>query len=132
MYRDKLAYREHPIFRLRMKILAHHAEALNFTVQAQALRQTWDALAAVQGEREDYYGFYEDNFMPLIQTALTEMLNIAQPYHFTQQDLNDGEWTSDSTPVHLVNLAWTLYTTIPPNDYVEWERETINRYCAEQ
>jgi hypothetical protein len=125
----KLAYRGHPIFRLRIKLLVHQAKEFKCTAVANQVEQNWASLAAVLRENEDYYGFYEEAYFPIIQKTLKKMVQEVGPYQFTDQDLRADQWTPASTPVHLLNRAWSLYTTAP-NHYADWEQEIIDRFCG--
>ena len=92
------------------------------------MEQEWATIASTLGVVEDYYGFYEKEFLPVIWQTIEDMLTEAEPYRFTQLDLSDRAWTPDSTPVHLVNQAWQQLQTSPDN-YPEWERRAISTFC---
>lgn len=126
----KLAHRGHPIFRLRIKLLVHQAKEFRCTAVANQVEENWASLAVVLRANEDYYGFYEEAYFPIIQKTLKKMVQEVGPYQFTDQDLRTDEWTPASTPVHLLNRAWSLYATVPSH-YADWEQEIIDRFCRE-
>ena len=125
---DELGFRPHPVTWLRVHLLALRAHELHCEVAGDSMEQQWAAIAATLGVAEDYYGFYEKTFLPVIWQTLGDMLVEAQPYRFTQQDVSEDEWTPASTPAHLVNQAWRRLRT-EPAEYESWERQSIATFC---
>lgn len=126
---SELTNRYHPIFRLRMRLLVHRARELGCGPVADQVEQTWQTLATLLQVEEDYYGFYEEEYFPFIQTTLKKMIQEVGPYRFTATDLSPDPWAPPSTPVHLLNQAWTHFITTPET-YSAWERQMIGRFCA--
>ncbi len=126
---DELRLRRHPVTWLRARLLARRARELGCEAAADVVEQQWALIAATLGVTEDYYGFYEEEeFLPLIWQTLDDMLVEAEPYRFTQRDAGEEEWTSDSTPVHLLNWAWHQFRN-SPDSYSEWECQAITAFC---
>jgi hypothetical protein len=121
---DQLALRPHPVTWLRVHLLARRARELGFETIADDVEQQWATIAATLGLVEDYYGFYEQEFLPAIWRTLEDMLTEAEPYRSAPHDSGEEEWTADSTPVHLANRAWHLFQN-DPSAYAAWERQAI-------
>jgi len=126
---DELRLCRHPVTWLRARLLARRARELGYEAIADAMERRWATIAATLGVEEDYYGFYEDEFLPVIWQTLDDMLMEAEPYRCTQRDLGEEEWTSDSTPVHLLNRAWRRFRS-NPDEYSTWEHQSIMTFCA--
>lgn len=126
---DELRLRPHPVTWLRTRLLTRRARELDCMAVADAIEQQWATIAAALGVVEDYYGFYEEEFLPVIWQTLDDMLVEAEPYRFTRQDVSEEEWTIDSTPVHLLNRAWRQFKN-HPDEYPSWERRFVAIFCG--
>lgn len=125
---DELRRRPHPVTWLRVRLLARRARELGCETAADAVEQQWATIAAALGVVEDYYGFYEEEFLPVIWQTLNDMLVEAEPYRFTRRDVGEEEWIVDSTPVHLLNRAWHQLKN-HPDEYSSWERRAVAIFC---
>jgi len=125
---DELRLRPHPVTWLRTRLLARRAREMGCEAAADAMEQQWATIAGTLGVVEDYYGFYEKEFLPVIWQTLDDMLVEAEPYRFTPRDGGGDEWAPHSTPVHLLNRAWYEFRN-NPDGYSEWERQAITAFC---
>ena len=78
--------------------------------------------------KEDYYGFYDKDFLPAINQTLDDMFVETCPYRFKDEDISFTEYNpKSSTPVHLLNSAWYKFYEDPTN-YSAWEEEAIQTF----
>lgn len=126
---NMLGLRRHPVAWLRVRLLALQAKRIGCEPLAKEIEQQWGTIAETLGVVEDYYGFYEDSFLPVIMGVLENMLTELGPYHFSLRDLGTEEWASDSTPVHLLNQGWREYQN-NPQQYQSWESRSIAAFLA--
>jgi hypothetical protein len=128
--REKLEFSRHPVTWLRIQLLADQARQIGWSTEADELEDEWDKIAATMEVTEDYYGFYDPSFLPSIRKALNDMLEEASPYQFTDRDVFSSAWEPDSsTPVHLLNRAWSIFLN-DPSSYDCWEEQTISTFLA--
>ena len=125
---NELERRAHPVTWLRVRLLARRARKLGCRATADEVEGQWGVIATTLAVVEDYYGFYEEEFLPAVWQMLDDMLIEADPYRFTQRDVGEEEWTHDSTAVHLLNRAWYQFRS-NPDRYPEWERLAIAALC---
>jgi hypothetical protein len=122
--REKLEFSRHPVTWLRIRLLAERAHQMGL-VEADRLETEWNQIATTMGIAEEYYGFYDDRFLPSIRKTIDDMLIEASPYQFTTEDVS-SDWDSDSsTPVHLLNRAWSVFLN-DPSSYDSWEQQAIS------
>jgi hypothetical protein len=126
--RHQLEYRTHPISKLRMRLLVYRAFELGHAENPQSFEQNWMRIATLLQLPEDYFGFYEEGFFPIIWETLSRMLQEADPYCFSQYDRGEHELRTGSSPVHLVNRAWYIYKS-EPERYPDWERNAVKLFC---
>lgn len=125
---ELLAGSSHPVTWLRVKILREQARALNLSSEAEKLAYEWQALAQSMMIQEDYFGFYEERFLPAIRQTIADMLTEASPYQFSEADLSAQEYNpAVSTPVHLLNLAWVKFVE-NSSQYPRWEEEHLQQF----
>ena len=124
----QLAHREHPVAWLRIRFLADRARNRGHVAEAQEIEIAWKEIAGALGVREDYNGFYDPQFRPLIQQTLDDMLTEAGPVDFTEQEPSMGAEPSLS-PVALLNQAWQFFTA-DPRTYRAWEEPAITAFLA--
>lgn len=121
----ELARSAHPVTWLRIQMIADRARHLSLSSEADALEREWNTIAQTMQIDEDYSGFYDDQFLPAIRQALKDMLVETSPYQFTQRDVTSSEWDpTSSSPVHLLNKAWTMFLD-DPNNYPGWEAKAV-------
>jgi hypothetical protein len=126
---DELRHNTHPVTWLRIHLLAHRARSLGYAPLADTIEREWATIAGALKISEDYFGFYENEFLPIVIQTVDDMLTEAASYHFSPHESGDREWSSDSTPIHLVNRAWYQFKT-DPDSYNQWERQTITAFLA--
>lgn len=118
-----LSKRSHPVSLLRVRFLAERARTLGLGSEADQLEQEWNELVHALGVREDYFGYFEDYYMPDISTLLDDMLTQADPITFDRIE--------DTKELHgyyiLVQSAWDHFLT-DPNSYPNWEYAAINDF----
>lgn len=124
---DKLARQPHPVSWLRVKILAGTVRQHGYENLAQELEDTWNAIALSMGIIEDYYGYYDDEFLTSIEQTINDMLIEADPYSHSleQQNLKSSIFfCKNYNPVELLNRAWQKFRD-EPSSYNQWEKMII-------
>jgi hypothetical protein len=125
---EDLYFSTHPVTWVRIQLIADRAHQLGLKEEARSLKREWNTIAKTLQMREDYYGFYDESFLPIIRQTIDNMLEEASPHQFTDQDLSHDEWNpKTSTPVHLLNVAWNKFSN-NPEDYSKWEKKTIKAF----
>jgi hypothetical protein len=125
---NELAYREHPITWLRIHVLADQMHRANFHDEANALEETWKAIAEMLNIQEDYFGYYDDAFLPFIYQTISDLLTETNPRHFTANEISmEIPVSSQSSPVHLLNHAWAVFLR-EPAQYGEWQKQIMTTW----
>ncbi len=127
---EALEHRGHPVTWLRIQLLVDRARRMNLHDAAQGAEVSWNTIAEEMKVNEDYFGFYEAEFLTAIQQTIDDMLTEAEPRHFDEQAVEDSE-ASTSSPVPLLNRAWREFFK-DVQKYSEWEESVISAYLAEQ
>ncbi len=126
--RSQLEFSHHPVTWLRIHFLADQVRRAGWPKEAEKLENEWSKIAATMGVTEEYHGFYEDRFMPLIRKTIDDMLTVASPWQFLDEDVAPSEWDpQSSSPVHLLNTAWRMYLQDPAS-YDSWEEQAISAF----
>ena len=126
--RRELAHRSHPVTWIRIHLLVDRARQMDYNAVATDLEEKWNEVAAALGVVEDYDGFYDQRFLPIIQEKLDDMLTETAPREFRESEVSNQE--SELTfalPVALLNAAWQKFQDDPEN-YREWEEDAIARF----
>lgn len=127
--REQLSFSEHPVAWLRIRLLAERARRMGLA-EADRLETEWNRIAATMGIAEEYYGFYDDRFLPSIRQTIDDMLTEASPYQFSAEDVSPSDWNPESSSlVHLLNRAWSIFLN-DPNSYDSWEERAILTFLA--
>lgn len=122
---EELAGRDHPVTWLRIQLLAHRARGLGYAADADALKNTWKTIANAMAVNEDYHGFYDPEFLPVVQQTIDDMLTETSPVTFTEQEDSSSETAvSVSSPVQLLNQAWRKFWE-DPEGFRAWEESAI-------
>ena len=125
---EELAHRSHPVTWIRIQLLAHRLQQMGYNAIATDLEEKWKQVAAALGVIEDYNGFYDQRFLPVIQEKLDDMLTETAPREFRESEISNHESESTFTsPVALLNAAWQKFQDDPEN-YREWEEDAIARF----
>jgi len=120
----------HPVPWLRVKFLARWAEEYGLNEEAKALNEEWEELAKMQGIKEQYYGFYKDDFYNDIKQCLDDMLTVSEPIFFQDYDSNIGKFDiTKSNFIELANFAWRNFYGDLKN-YEDWEQGVIDSFNA--
>lgn len=116
-----LSKRSHPVSFLRIHFLADRARKLGLDDEADRLEEEWNEIAHVLGIKEDYFGYFEDQYKQDIDSLLNDMLIESSPISFSdiEDDNNEAEY------YNLIQLAWKEFLH-NPESYNVWERSTIN------
>ena len=122
--RDKLAHSSHPVTWIRIQLLADRARQMDYDVIATNLEENWNEIATALGITEDYDGFYDPKFLPVIQEKLDDMLTETAPREFRESEVSNQDESIFSSPVALLNTAWQKFQNDPEN-YREWEEDAI-------
>lgn len=127
---EELAYGGHPVTWLRIRLLAERARRIGYDADTEVLENTWSTIAKAMSVMEDYYGFYDPHFLPLIRQTIDDMLIEVSPRSFTEQEVSASEMKSPfSSPVHLLNQAWQRFLD-DPKSYRAWEENRIAAFLA--
>lgn len=127
---EELELSSHPVTWLRICLLAERVRKAGWSAESDSFEAQWNSIAAVMGIAEDYYGFYVTDFSPPIRQALRDMLIETSPYRHTDGDVSSSEWDPrSSSPVHLLNRAWSIYLN-DPDGYDGWEKQAISTFLA--
>ena len=125
---EKLAYRSHPVPWIRIQLLADRARQMGYNTIADDLEDEWNQIASALGVGENYYGFYDPAFLPIIQQKLDDMLTESAPREFQTLEVAKQESELNFTsPVALLNTAWQRFRDDPDN-YQKWEESAISHF----
>lgn len=126
-----LEHQTHPITWLRIQLLANRVRQMGDNMNAEKLEKNWKCIAETMGIVEDYYGYYEPDFLPLIQETIDDMLIEAEPYRFSEKKMNfQDNQIKFISPVHVLNQAWYEFKK-NPEAYPMWEKKVISRFLQD-
>ena len=115
-----LSKRSHPVSFLRIHFLAERARNLGLEKEADTLENEWNEIANVLGIREDYFGFYDDQYKQDIIFLLNDMLIESSPISFSEINHSNAK----TEYYNLVHLAWKEFL-LNPDGYNIWEGNKI-------
>lgn len=125
MSKEELMKSTHPVTWIRIQLLADRARRMDYNTVADDLEEKWLQVASALEVDEDFGGFYDDPFLPVIQEKLDDMLTETSPREFQETEVSNGVPESTfSSPVSLLNMAWQKFLDDPAS-YREWEKEAI-------
>ena len=126
--KEELAYRSHPVTWIRIHLLIDRVRQMDYNAVATDLEEKWKQIAEALGVIEDYDGFYDSAFLPVVQQKLDDMLTETAPRQFQESEVSrqDQESPFDS-PVALLNKAWHQFME-DPDGYRKWEEGAIVRF----
>ena len=126
--KNKLIYQAHPVSWLRVKILAQRVRQNGYDSLAKELEDTWNAIAVSMEITEDYFGYYDDEFLSSIEQTIEDMLVETNPYShsYKQSNLNSSVFEKKFNSVELLNRAWQNFLD-KPSSYYEWEKLVIQK-----
>lgn len=124
---DALRYSTHPVKWLRIRVLAERARTGGVAAVAREVEEEWALVARTMGVREDYHGFYDQTFLPLVTRALNDMLIEADPRAVSDSEARGEERHGGLEGlISLFNQAWNLYRS-NQETYTTWETEAMQR-----
>lgn len=122
---EELGRSSHPVPWIRIHLLANRARQMGYAMVATDLEEKWNKVAAALGIIEDYGGFYNAGFLPMLQQKLDDMIIETEPREFVDTEvLNQGSELVFASPVALLNIAWQKFLD-DPDSYREWEEDAI-------
>ena len=126
---EKLAHRSHPVTWIRIQLLADRARRMGYNAVAADLEDDWNQIAsALEIVENNYYGYYDPTFLPIIQQKLDDMLTGTEPRAFQESEVAEQELELIFTsPVTLLNTAWKKFRNDTDN-YQEWEENAISHF----
>jgi hypothetical protein len=103
---------------------------MGYSAVADKLEDTWSAISRAMGIVEDYYGFYESEFLPAIQQTIDDMVVEAEPRNFANKEVFVlEEKVFASSPIQLLNQAWCKFLQ-EPKSYSVWEKSAITAFLG--
>ena len=127
MPKEELGNSTHPVTWIRIHLLTDRARQMGYDAVAVDLEEKWNEIATALGVIEDYNGFYDPTFLPVIQQTLDDMIIETAPREFRESEVSNQDESIFSSPVALLNAAWQKFQNDPEN-YREWEEDAIARF----
>ena len=128
---EELAHRAHPVTWLRIQLLADRQRRIGQNPEADQLEETWTTIAKELEVVEDYYGFYDSQFLSAIRQTVDDMVTEAAPFNYGERAIPAVQAVSSDTPVEMLNQAWQQFQA-DPEGYRAWEKNTIAAFLATQ
>ena len=116
---DKLAHRSHPVTFLRIRLLYDLVSRNGYNSGACKLEREWEKIAQILGIVEDYFGYYDESFLPKIRQTIDDMLVEVEPQMFSDEE--------EDSPVGLLNQAWQKFDA-DSDAYPDWETQAIEDF----
>lgn len=115
----------HPVTWLRVRLLADRGRDLGWHAMADEIENDWKSVAEMLGIEEDYFGCYDEAFLPDLKKTIDDMLTEADPRCASVDEINyTGPVMNSLTPPALLNLAWReLYAD--STKYADWEDQAV-------
>jgi hypothetical protein len=123
---------DHPVIWLRVRLLAARARNLGWQETADEIEQDWQNIASLLGLQEDYFGCFDEKFLPALNQTIDDMLTEANPRRASTQEVTyEGVIDDSTTPPSLLNFAWRRLAADSAS-YSDWEIEVIAAWNADQ
>jgi len=123
---------DHPVTWLRVRLLAERARKLGWPAVADEIEQDWQNIAALLGLTEDYFGCFDEKFLPELNQTIEDMLVEASPRESTPSEIAfDGPIDDSVTPPALLNAAWRRLQA-DSNSYSLWESKAISAWLSQK
>ena len=116
---DELKDRSHPVTFLRIRLLSDLVNRMEYNAEADKLEEEWEKIARTLGIVEDYFGYYEESFLPDLRQTIDDMLIEADPQMFSDE--------KEGSPVGLLNQAWQRFDA-DFDVYPDWETRAIEEF----
>ncbi|WP_454801421.1 hypothetical protein [Mucilaginibacter phyllosphaerae] len=116
----------HPVTWLRINFLVERAEKLGLADDARELREEWIKIARTLKVKEDYFGFYDEDYHQDIQEILDYMIEEASPIRFSNYT-GDGETDANGqfNVIKVMHEAWDKFEN-SNDDFEKWEIDLIS------
>ena len=100
--------------------------------EADQIENDWNLIAKTLGIRQDYFGYYTDQYFPDVIQMIDDMLIETSPISFNgyNQAIEAFE-ESQHNYLQLLNLAWKKYEE-NMEEYDQWEKQMINIICKKR
>ena len=76
------------------------------------------------GITEDYYGYYDDEFLPSIEQTIEDMSIETETYCYSYQQPSSKSFSHRFNLIELLNRAWQNFLN-EPLGYGRWEKLVI-------
>jgi len=121
---------DHPVTWLRIRLLAQRSSQLGWQEVADEIEQDWRNIAGLLGLKEDYFGCFDEKFLPALTQTIDDMLTEANPRFASAADLAfDRPIDNSSTPPAVLNFAWhRLHAN--SKLYAAWESQAITAWLG--
>ena len=86
---------QYPVTWIRIKILANRAASMGLTDVAAELETSWMKIAGQLEITEDYFGFYTQDFLTIIQQKIDDMLVEANPRQCLKCEVEASQNTTE-------------------------------------
>lgn len=116
---DELAHSSHPVTFLRVRLLSDLVTRKGYNAEANTLEREWEIIVQTLGIIEDYFGYYDESFLPVLRRTIDNMLNESSPHMFTEK--------SEDSPVGLLNQAWQKFDA-DFDTYPAWETQAVENF----
>ncbi|PKN31127.1 MAG: hypothetical protein CVU64_00245 [Deltaproteobacteria bacterium HGW-Deltaproteobacteria-21] len=123
--KQDLELQSHPVTWLRIRILAACLRAMSLKEMADEIERQWEQIAGTMKVKEDYFGFYSEDFLEPVQATLSDMLTEAGPVGLDSPVSTTPGVNGYSNPVPVLMEAWDYFLTSPA-DYEEWEKKALS------
>ncbi len=122
---------DHPVTWLRIRLLAERARALGWQDAADEIEQDWRNIADLLGLQEDYFGCFDEKFLPALNRTIGDMMTEANPRRISAQEVTfDGTIVAKTTPCAVLNSAWR-HLEADSRNYASWESQAINAWLTD-
>lgn len=118
MKEEDLMGHSHPITAIRINFLIRRAYKLGYSQAAERIEKEWNLLRSNYGLREEYFGFFIEDYIEIVEKVIDDMLIEASPHEYDADNL---------TPVKILNEAWHKFFD-NPETYPAWEKTQIENF----
>jgi hypothetical protein len=123
---------DHPVTWLRVRLLADRARTLGWPSVADEIEHDWQNIAALLGLAEDYFGCFDEKFLPTLNQTIDDMLVETNPREAKPAEIAfDGPIDDSVTPPALLNAAWRRLQA-DSTSYSLWESKAISAWLSQR
>lgn len=120
--KEDLNSRTHPVTLIRIRLLIRRARKLGLHEAAGHIEREWLLLQKQYIQSPEYFGYYADEYEPIVEENLDYMLEEANPHLFG---------ALENSPVHILNEAWLEFLKHPAA-FAEWEANAVVRFLRDE